>query len=124
TGREASFNRKLDRFKYEVTDEVVVVTVLYSGPTTTESRVEIKYTFNGSGEMQVDYELAPGSDLPEIPEVGLLFIMEEQFENLKRYGRAPHKNYTDRNRDAQLGLYDGKVNNQYVPFLKPQECRN
>src|SRR5690606_41016519 len=77
TWREASFNRKLDSFKYEVTDEAVVVTVLYSIPTTTESRVEIKYTINGYGEMQVDYELAPGSDLPEIPEVGLLFIMEE-----------------------------------------------
>ncbi|HLU22587.1 MAG TPA: glycoside hydrolase family 2 TIM barrel-domain containing protein [Bacillaceae bacterium] len=124
TWREASFNRKLDRFKYEVTDEVVVVTVLYSVPTTTESRVEIKYTINGSGEVQVDYELAPGSDLPEIPEVGLLFTMEQQFENLKWYGRGPHENYIDRNKGAKLGLYDGKVKDQYVPYLKPQECGN
>src|SRR5690606_38609069 len=124
TWREASFNRKLDRFKYEVTDEVVVVTVLYSVPTTTESRVEIKYTINGSGEVQVDYELAPGSDLPEIPEVGLLFTMEQQFENLKWYGRGPHENYIDRNKGAKLGLYDGKVKDQYVPCLKPQECGN
>jgi beta-galactosidase len=69
-------------------------------------------------------ELVPGEHLPEIPEIGLLFQLDQSFENLTWYGRGAHENYWDRAVSARIGLYTGKVSEQYVPYLRPQECGN
>ena len=42
----------------------------------------------------------------------------------KWFGRGPHENYSDRNRGAAVGLYSGKVADQYVPYILPQEHGN
>jgi len=40
------------------------------------------------------------------------------------YGRGPHENYVDRNAGAAVGLYSGSVDEQYVPYIMPQENGN
>jgi len=124
TWREAGMNRKLENFQVEETNEEIAVRVKYSLPTATESSTEIRYIVKNNGEIIVESTLTPGSDLPEIPEVGLLFTMDQSFENLKWYGKGPNENYIDKEKGAKVGLYKGKAAEQYVPYLKPQECGN
>ncbi|MBS4202388.1 DUF4981 domain-containing protein [Bacillus sp. FJAT-49732] len=124
TWREAGIKRKLENFHVEKSDEEIAVLVKYSLPTTTESSTEIRYIVKNNGEIAVESTLTPGSDLPEIPEVGLLFTMDQSFDNLEWYGKGPHENYIDKEKGAKIGLYEGKVKDQYVPYLKPQECGN
>ena len=124
TWREAGQNRMLEKFHFENTDEGIVVFVKYMLPTSNESICEIRYTINPLGTITVEYRLIPAEDLPEIPVVGMMFTMDDQFENLAWYGKGPHENHIDREKGAKVGIYNGNVKDQFVPYLKPQECGN
>jgi len=89
------------------------------------SSLELVYTVVPDGEVEVRLELVPGPEkLPEIPEIGMLFTMDGTFQQLQWYGRGPHENYWDRAVGAKLGLHSGTVAEQFVPYLRPQECGN
>src|SRR5262249_25435918 len=40
------------------------------------------------------------------------------------YGRGPWENYPDRKRSADMGVWEGCVDGQCVPYVKPQETGN
>ena len=124
TWSEAGQNRTLGLFYTKLNDYSVEITIEYKLPTIHVSTCKIHYAIFGDGEIKVNLELTPGTDLPEIPEIGLLFTMDPSFEHIEWYGRGPHESYWDRKKGAKLGLYNGKVKEQYVPYLKPQECGN
>jgi len=44
-----------------------------------------------------------------------------EFENLEWFGRGPHENYCDRNSSAFVDLYTSTVDQQYIPYIRPQE---
>ena len=46
------------------------------------------------------------------------------FDKLTWFGRGPHETYCDRNTGAPIGRYSGKVRDQYVPYILPQENGN
>ena len=56
-----------------------------------------------------------------MPRFGMIMSMDEEFENFTYYGRGPWENYADRNHASQLGIYNSKVSDQYVPYTRPQE---
>ncbi|WP_062106266.1 glycoside hydrolase family 2 TIM barrel-domain containing protein [Bacillus niameyensis] len=124
TWREAGENRQLQSIHLESKDGKAEVLVKYEIPTTTLSVCEIHYLIDLTGKVEINFNLSPGANLPEIPAVGLLFTMESSFENLEWYGKGPHESYFDRAKGAKIGVYSGKVADQYVPYLKPQECGN
>jgi len=122
--REAGINKVLTAFIVEEKDiSTTIITTTYNLPTTM-STCEIVYTIAGDGEINVDYKLCPGSDLPEIPEVGMIAILDGSFDTITWYGKGPYESYWDKEKGAKIGLYSGKVKDQYVPYLKPQECGN
>lgn len=124
TWRDASNNRQLESFLYEVSEQRVQVETSYRLPTTTLSLCRIRYTISADGEIKVEQELLPGENLSEIPEVGMMLEMDRSFEAISYYGKGPHENYWDRNKGAKIGLYSGMVADNYTPYLKPQECGN
>jgi beta-galactosidase len=124
TWREAGERKTLVHFAYEIQERFVKLEASYSLPTTSRSQCTITYTVHGDGEVVVDMQLLPGEGSPDIPEMGLLFTMDESFDQLSWYGKGPHENQWDRNTGAPVGLYSGKVNEQWVPYLRPQECGN
>ncbi|SDC35622.1 beta-galactosidase [Pelagirhabdus alkalitolerans] len=120
----ASHSRQLADFTYEVTDtHVSVQTVLYFKEAN-DTKLIVDYTCDASGEVVVDYHLSPGEDLPEIPEVGMFMQLSEGFDRIKWYGKGPHESYWDKQKGAKVGLYEGLIKDQFVPYLKPQECGN
>lgn len=122
--REAGINKVLTSFLMNVENNATtIITTAYSLPTTMSS-CEIIYTITGDGEITVDYELKPGKDLPEIPEVGMMTTLDGSFDTITWYGKGPYENYCDKEKGAKIGLYTGKVKDQYVPYLRPQECGN
>jgi hypothetical protein len=46
------------------------------------------------------------------------------FEKLTWFGRGPHENYCDRKEGAAVGVYSETVDEQYIPYIKPQENGN
>ena len=51
-------------------------------------------------------------------------IVPGEFNMFTWYGRGPHENYCDRNEGALVGVYSGTVDEQYVPYIVPQENGN
>jgi beta-galactosidase len=85
---------------------------------------EQQYSVYGNGEMLIENQLAPAGELPVLPRMGLVMSLRPGFEQLTWYGRGPHENYRDRQEGAAMGLYSGTVDEQYVPYIMPQENGN
>jgi len=82
------------------------------------------YTVYGSGNIVIDTDIVPSEKLPPLPRIGLQFSIPGDYETLTWYGRGPHENYCDRKEGSPIGLYSGAVDDQYVPYIKPQENGN
>jgi beta-galactosidase len=85
---------------------------------------EYAYTIYGSGDVVIDIYVMPGGDLPPLPRIGLQMRLPGQYEAFSWYGRGPHETYADRKLGAKAGVYSGTVDDQYVPYVVPQENGN
>jgi beta-galactosidase len=82
----------------------------------------VKYTVYASGIIEVTSEIDPGtSSLPEMPRFGMKMKVNKALGNLEWYGRGPHENYCDRNTAAFVGIYKSTPEEQYFPYIRPQE---
>lgn len=90
----------------------------------TSSYVKLIYSINYSGTIEIKYLLIPGKNLPELPEIGMMFILNNKFDTIEWYGKGPNESYWDKNRGEKIGIYKGTVKEQWVHYLRPQECGN
>jgi len=80
------------------------------------------YTVYGTGDVVVENSFSKVSaTVPEIPRFGMQMQLPVDYHNLTWFGRGPHENYNDRFTSAEVGLYEGSVADQYVPYIRPQE---
>jgi beta-galactosidase len=82
------------------------------------------YTILGIGEVSVETHVLPGEGLPFLPRIGLQFHLPPGYEQFTWYGRGPHETYMDRKEGAQVDVYRGTVDEQFVPYVVPQENGN
>ncbi|MFG3259645.1 glycoside hydrolase family 2 TIM barrel-domain containing protein [Streptomyces sp. NPDC048172] len=126
TWREAGSKRKTESVK--VTREsasVVVIEVRATLPTSpATSAYTTVLTVRGDGEVRVAHTLEPGKGLPDLPMVGALLTLPEEFGTFAWYGRGPHENYQDRHTGAPVGRYRSTVEEQFTPYVRPQQCGN
>ncbi|HUW12982.1 MAG TPA: glycoside hydrolase family 2 TIM barrel-domain containing protein [Anaerolineae bacterium] len=85
---------------------------------------EYTYTIYGSGDVIIDTHVAPEAKVPFLPRIGLQMQLPGGYEQFTWYGRGPHETYVDRKEGAQVGVYSGTVDEQYVPYIVPQENGN
>lgn len=80
------------------------------------------YRIYPNGTVEVSAEFTKGSnELPELPRFGMHLQMPAGFNRVEWYGRGPHENYMDRNSSAYVDVYRGLVQDQYTPYVFPQE---
>lgn len=83
------------------------------------------YTVNGNGKIHLKNRLeASATEKSDIPRVGMVLCLKSGFENMSWFGRGPWENYVDRNVSAFVDLYQSKVDDQMVPYVRPQENGN
>lgn len=85
---------------------------------------EHSYLFSAAGGIIVENIFTCDQTLPDLPRLGVTLALRPGFENLAWFGRGPHENYSDRKRGAAVGVYQGTVADQYVPYIVPQEHGN
>ncbi|MEK3982038.1 glycoside hydrolase family 2 TIM barrel-domain containing protein [Paenibacillus sp. FSL K6-3166] len=123
--KQASNERNLLSMVYRTEGNLCFVSTTYLLPSNPYSTLLVQYEIRPDGSIEFLQELNPGSsDLPEIPEFGMMFVLAGRLDTLSWYGRGPHENYWDRQTGSPLGRYSGKVSDQFVPYLRPQECGN
>jgi hypothetical protein len=87
-------------------------------------RCAYHYTVYGTGDVVIETHVSPNQMLPVLPRIGLQMRLPGEFDRFTWYGRGPHESYVDRKESARVGVYDGTVQDQYVPYIKPQENGN
>ncbi|WP_083601995.1 glycoside hydrolase family 2 TIM barrel-domain containing protein [Thalassotalea sp. PP2-459] len=119
--RYASERQKKSRFTFIEKDNKVIVKTAFTLEDVKGS-VTIDYTITPDGAINIDYQLTSSlEDMPKIPRVGMNMELFGQFEQLNYFGKGPHENYRDRHYAAHVDLYKSTVNEQYHPYVRPQE---
>lgn len=72
----------------------------------------------------MDHRVVPHPALPPLPRIGVQMVVLGAYHRFTWYGRGLHETYSDRKHGAQIGLYSGTVDEQYVPYIMPQENGN
>lgn len=124
--------RGFDKPNPEVTEQenAITVTYTYHLPTTPASHCQVAYTVTGDGKVSttltydVPKELQENKEAPGIPEFGMIFKLDADYENLTWYGLGLSETYCDRERGGKLGIYQNKVSDNLAEYLVPQECGN
>ena len=110
--------------KVEEKDNTVTVTYTYFMPTTPASKCQVAYTVFGDGTIETKLMYDPVEGLPDMPEFGMMFQFNADYDNLTWYGMGPEETYADRRHGAKLGIYSNKVADNMAKYLVPQECGN
>lgn len=102
------------------TDGSVKINAVYNLPGV-ETTFESTYHILGNGVIKIDNLLNETSYEGDIPRVGMRLQIQKKYENMTYFGRGPWENYQDRKASAFIDLYQSKVKDQYVPYIRPQE---
>ncbi len=82
------------------------------------------WTIYGSGDVLLHLHVAPSEGLPQLPRIGVELELPPAYDTFTWYGRGPHEAYADRKEGARIGVYSGSVDEQYVPYIMPEENGN
>ena len=107
----------------EIKTDRAVITFTYYLPVTPACECAVTYTVKNDGAVCVRQVCAP-KGLPPMPEFGMIFKLDADYENLEWYGMGPEETYIDRASGAKLGIYRNKVADNIASYLVPQECGN
>lgn len=100
------------------------IKVIHSLSETSSSILNTTYTFGEDNTITVNQTIIVDSLLPPLPAYGMMFDLPVDFTNLKWLGRGPHGNYIDRKLSSPFGLYKSSVQEQWVNYIRPQDCGN
>ena len=108
----------------EETEHSVTITYTYYMPTTPASKCQVAYTVYGDGTVETKLTYDPVEGLPDMPEFGMMFKLNANYDNVEWYGYGPEETYADRRHGAKLGIYKNKAADNMAKYLVPQECGN
>ena len=83
----------------------------------------VVYRVFATGEVGVALDFAPAATLPELPRFGMRMALDSSFDRIRWYGPGPEPTYSDRVL-LPVGLYEGAVADQFVPYARAQESGN
>ncbi|XP_057976450.1 uncharacterized protein LOC131163754 [Malania oleifera] len=85
-------------------------------------KVDMTYTIYASGDVILECNVAPSSNLPPLPRIGVEFHLDKSMNQIKWYGKGPFECYPDRKASAHVGVYEQNVGDMHVPYIVPGEC--
>lgn len=102
----------------------VSVSYLYDLNTTPAATCRLTYKVYGDGSVQTTLAYDPVEGMADMPEFGVLFKLNADYDRLEWYGNGPEETYADRDQGAKLGIYRNLVSDNMAAYLVPQECGN
>ena len=108
----------------EVLDDSAKITFTYAMPTTPATECKLSYQVYGDGSIRTTLSYDPVEGLGDMPEFGVMFKFDADYDNVTWYGMGPEETYVDRCEGAKLGIYKNKVADNMAKYMVPQECGN
>ncbi len=106
----------------EVNEKTVKVTYTYLMPTTPTSECKLSYEVFGDGRVKTTLTYEPVKELGDMPEFGVIFKFNADYDRVEWYGLGETETYSDRKKGAKLGIYANKVADNMARYMVPQEC--
>ena len=108
----------------EEREHSVAVRYRYFLPTVPESSCGVEYEVFGDGTVRTTLAFDAVSGLCDMPEFGMLFKFDADFDRVRWYGLGPEETYVDRLRGARLGIWEKKLSDCLAHYPRPQESGN
>ena len=89
-----------------------------------QGQMDITYlVFANTGAVKVteDFKATEGAKVSDMFRFGMLLQMPYSMEKSTYYGRGPIENYSDRKDCMRIAIYNDEADNQYFPYIRPQE---
>ena len=89
-----------------------------------QGQMDITYlVFANTGAVKVteDFKATEGAKVSDMFRFGMLLQMPYSMEKSTYYGRGPIENYSDRKDCMRIAIYNDDADNQYFPYIRPQE---
>ena len=89
-----------------------------------QGQMDITYlVFANTGAVKVteDFKATEGAKVSDMFRFGMLLQMPYSMEKSTYYGRGPIENYSDRKNCMRIAIYNDDADNQYFPYIRPQE---
>ena len=108
----------------EVQEDCAIVTFTYCLPTIPASKCRLSYKVFGDATVETTLSYDPVKELSDMPEFGVIFKLDADYNKVTWYGMGPEETYTDRMKGAKLGIYENQVADNVAKYMVPQECGN
>ena len=122
--RAAAENRRSVGASLSEENGVVKVVSPWELPDVGGSGYNNVYTVYPDGTVGVSADWKASGDTPGLMRFGMRISLPSSFDDFRWYGRGPWENYSDRNTSSFMGIWSGKVADQYFPYIRPQESGN
>jgi len=115
------FSGDAEKGKIRIHVEASLIAMNY----TTGFKVFYDYTISAEGEIRMDCRVSARGNMTKwIPKVGLQMALPGEYQHMEWFGRGPFENYPDRKTGAKTGIYRTTVEEDYVPYIIPQDYGN
>ena len=106
----------------EEKEHSVKVTYTYLLPATPLAECKLAYEVYGDGRVKTTLTYDPVKELGDMPEFGVIFKFNADYDYVEWYGLGSAETYADRKKGAKLGIYENMVKDNIARYMVPQEC--
>lgn len=105
-------------------EDMFQISYTYHMASSPASCCTVTYIVYGNGQIRVRLSYDPVAELGDMPEFGMMFLLDAELDHVEWYGLGPEETYADRKRGGKLGIYHNLVEDNMAKYLMPQECGN
>ena len=122
--RQAPMGALYDNPVVKEEQDHVEFTYVYNLQTTPAAECQVVYRVYGDGRIETTLSYDPVKELGDMPEFGMMFQIDADYDHVEWYGNGPAESYEDRKEGAKLGVYRNLVKDNMAQYMVPQECGN
>ncbi|GAA0727922.1 beta-galactosidase [Halorubrum trapanicum] len=91
--------------------------------------VDFAYEVSRDGTVDASVDARPTPALTEelstwLPRLGIELELSSSMTDVEWFGRGPHETYPDRKTGCEVGRYEGRIDDQFVPYRLPSDNGN
>ncbi|MCH5330089.1 MAG: DUF4981 domain-containing protein, partial [Alistipes sp.] len=117
--KEASKEFSVTGITTSTEGSAAVVEVNYALPA--GNSYTVRYDVYADGTVHAGVKFTACEKRTDVPRIGMRMRLPRRMNRALWFGRGPEENYCDRKMGYPVGLYAKRVEDMYVPYVRPQE---
>ncbi|MBQ3906670.1 MAG: DUF4981 domain-containing protein [Lachnospiraceae bacterium] len=85
------------------------------------ARAETEMLFGTDGSLRIITDGETSNKVTFLPRFGIRLFLKKSFDHVRYFGFGPEESYIDKRRASWLGLFQARVSEMHVDYIRPQE---